>query len=47
MLFRSMKTIAGMIDRILSNMDNENRIQAVARQVAELSRQFPLYDVPD
>jgi len=42
-----MSVIADMIDRILKNLDNEDVIKSVSHDVSELSRQFPLYEVPN
>lgn len=41
---KQMSTIAGLIDRILTNIDNEDTQTSVLKEVAELCRQFPLYD---
>ena len=38
-----MKTVAGMIDRVLANVSDENKIKEVSGQIKELCRQFPLY----
>ena len=38
-----MKTVAGMIDRVLANISDENKIKEVTGQIKELCRQFPLY----
>jgi glycine hydroxymethyltransferase len=40
-----MKTIAGFIDRILKNIDDEKNINNVLNDVMQLSRQFPLYEL--
>jgi glycine hydroxymethyltransferase len=42
-----MKQIADMIDRILSDIENEDVVKSVSNEVLELSSQFPLYDVPN
>ncbi len=39
-----MKSIAKMIDNVLSNMDDAKLHQKILGEVIELSRQFPLYD---
>ena len=49
---RSMKeeemvAIAGMIDKVLSNMGNENVYAAVKGDVLELCKKFPLYELPE
>jgi glycine hydroxymethyltransferase len=38
-----MKTIAGLVDRVLSDPNNEKVIQSVRGDVADLVRRFPLY----
>jgi glycine hydroxymethyltransferase len=38
-----MKTVAGMIDKVLSNIGNESKIKEVSGEIKELCRQFPLY----
>jgi glycine hydroxymethyltransferase len=38
-----MKIVAVMIDRVLSNITDENKIKEVSGQIKELCRQFPLY----
>ena len=38
-----MKKIAGLIDRVLNNMENEAIIQAVRQDVLEFTKSFPLY----
>lgn len=38
-----MKVIADLIGRVLSNVDDQKTKEAAAGQIAELSRQFPLY----
>ncbi|MEE9170909.1 MAG: serine hydroxymethyltransferase [bacterium] len=42
-----MRIIASLIDRVLSDLENEDVIRTVSKEVTELCRQFPLYDVPD
>jgi len=37
--------IAGMIDKVLKNIDNEKTINTVLGEVKELSSQFPFYDL--
>ena len=39
-----MKTIAGLIDRVLSNVEDESIHLSVLEDVKELAGQFPLYD---
>lgn len=39
-----MKKIAELIDRVLSNIEDENNIQKVRNEVNELCEAFPLYD---
>lgn len=39
-----MKIIAGFIDRVLTNIEDEQRITSVLCSVQELAGQFPLYD---
>lgn len=41
-----MRYIADLIDKVLSNIDNETVIQSVYRDVQELCKQFPLYPLP-
>ena len=38
-----MKIIAGLIDKVLSNIDNESRMKEVRNSVLDLCNQFPLY----
>jgi len=38
-----MKIIAGFIDRVIKNLDNEDLLQAVAAEVKSLCAKFPLY----
>jgi glycine hydroxymethyltransferase len=38
-----MKTVAGMIDKVLSHIGNESKIREVSGEIKELCRQFPLY----
>jgi len=38
-----MKTVAGMIDKVLSNIGDESKIKEVSGEIKELCRQFPLY----
>ncbi len=38
-----MKTVAGMIDKVLLNIGNESKIKEVSGEIKELCRQFPLY----
>ena len=38
-----MKLVAGMIDKVLSNIGNESKIKEVSGEIRELCRQFPLY----
>ena len=38
-----MRTIAGLIDRVLTHIDNEGEMQAVRGKVRELCEAFPLY----
>jgi len=38
-----MKTIAGWIDQVISNIGNENIYQRVKEEVLELCNRFPLY----
>ena len=38
-----MKIIAGLIDKVLSNIDNESRMNEVRNSVLDLCNQFPLY----
>ncbi|MEP0827015.1 MAG: serine hydroxymethyltransferase [bacterium] len=38
-----MKIIAGFIDRVIKNLDNEELLQAVAAEVKSLCAKFPLY----
>lgn len=38
-----MKRIAALIDRVLKNMEDEAMLQKVREDVAELTKQFPLY----
>jgi glycine hydroxymethyltransferase len=40
-----MKTIAGLIDRVLSNVEDESIQISVLEEVKELAGQFPLYDL--
>ncbi len=40
-----MKTIAGLIDRVLSNVEDESIQITVLEEVKELAGQFPLYDL--
>lgn len=40
-----MKTIAGLIDRVLSNVEDESIQITVLKEVKELAGQFPLYDL--
>jgi glycine hydroxymethyltransferase len=39
-----MKMIAGFINRVLSNVEDENVHKNVLEEVKELAGQFPLYD---
>ena len=39
-----MKMIAGLINKVLSNVEDENLHQNVLEEVKELASQFPLYD---
>jgi glycine hydroxymethyltransferase len=38
-----MKTIAGMIDTVLSNIQDPDKIKQVAGEIKDLCKQFPLY----
>ena len=38
-----MKVIARLIDKIITNVDNENVFKKVKEEVKELSGKFPLY----
>ncbi len=38
-----MKAIAGMIDKVLSNIDNEEVYEAVRNEVKEFTAKFPLH----
>ncbi|HAD81283.1 MAG: serine hydroxymethyltransferase [Candidatus Edwardsbacteria bacterium RIFOXYD12_FULL_50_11] len=38
-----MKTVAGMIDQVLSHIGNQSKIKEVSGEIKELCRQFPLY----
>ena len=38
-----MRTIAGMIDTVLTNIQNPDKIKHVAGEIKELCKQFPLY----
>ncbi len=40
-----MRRIAGMIDRVLSSIDDETIQQKILGEVMDLSKQFPLYDI--
>ena len=42
-----MEQVADMIDMILKNIDNEDVIKKVSFKAGELSRNFPLYELPD
>ncbi len=42
-----MEQVADLIDMILNNINNEDIIRTVSHKVQELSRNFPLYEVPD
>jgi glycine hydroxymethyltransferase len=39
-----MRLVAGMIDKVLSNLEDEKVIAKVRKEVEELSGRFPLYD---
>jgi len=39
-----MKAIAGLIDSVLSNVENEAEHLEALKKVEELARQFPLYN---
>ncbi len=42
-----MRTIVGLIDRVLQNLGNEQVYRSVFEEVQELCRKFPLYEVPE
>jgi glycine/serine hydroxymethyltransferase len=35
--------VAGLIDEAIKNNANESKLQAIASQVKELSKKFPMY----
>ena len=39
----AMKTVAGMIDKVLANISDDKIIQEVTGEIKELCREFPLY----
>jgi glycine hydroxymethyltransferase len=39
-----MKTVAGLITRVLENIANENVLAEVRREVGKLTNRFPLYE---
>ncbi len=47
MKVEEMEQVADMIDMILKNIDNEDVIKKVSFKAGELSRNFPLYELPD
>ena len=42
---KEMKIIAGMIDRVLSDIENDTTVKIVLEEVISLSSQFSLYDL--